>query len=77
MEEGFRVIIARDSFVHHFGERTFAVSDIRFGELLARNQQLFREKLRAKYSSERASNEIPAAAAKVGSATNPPGLSRW
>jgi tetratricopeptide (TPR) repeat protein len=48
LDAGFRAVIARDAFVHHFAGRTFLGTDIRFGELLAEKQQLFREKLREK-----------------------------
>ncbi|MBI3462405.1 MAG: glycosyltransferase, partial [Planctomycetes bacterium] len=48
IEAGFRAVIARDAFVHHFGERTFMGDKVAFSELLERNQRLFREKLRAK-----------------------------
>jgi GT2 family glycosyltransferase len=53
IEAGFRAVIARSSFVHHFGERTFAASNIRFTELLNKNRQLFQQKLRAKALSAR------------------------
>jgi len=51
LEAGFRVVIARDAFVHHFAGRTFVgtgVSGSKFGGLIARNQKRYREKLRAK-----------------------------
>jgi GT2 family glycosyltransferase len=48
LEAGFRAVIARDAFVHHFGEQTFKSAGIRYGELMTRNHRLFRDKLRAK-----------------------------
>src|SRR5262249_42092307 len=41
---GYRAVIARDAFVHHFGGRTFAASGVDFAALMHRNQQLFNEK---------------------------------
>src|SRR4029077_2666143 len=41
---GFRAVIARDSFVHHFGSRTFIGSKIDYAGLMNKNQQLFEEK---------------------------------
>ncbi|MBI3464556.1 MAG: glycosyltransferase [Planctomycetes bacterium] len=45
LRAGYRVVIARDAFVHHFGGRTFVGSGVSFADLMQRNQQLFREKL--------------------------------
>lgn len=41
---GYRLLIAQDAFIHHFGSRTFSASDLDYRALLARNKQLFREK---------------------------------
>jgi GT2 family glycosyltransferase/tetratricopeptide (TPR) repeat protein/2-polyprenyl-3-methyl-5-hydroxy-6-metoxy-1,4-benzoquinol methylase len=41
---GFRAVIARDSFVHHFGGQTFRASGINFASLLQQNQERFRAK---------------------------------
>lgn len=43
-EAGFRGVIARDAFVHHFGGRTFAASGIDYARLMSENQRKFREK---------------------------------
>lgn len=43
-QAGFRAVIARDAFVHHFGGRTFVATGVDFGALMARNEALFREK---------------------------------
>ncbi len=44
---GFRAVIARDAFVHHFGGRTFIGSGVDFAGLMRRNQALFESKWRA------------------------------
>jgi FkbM family methyltransferase len=41
---GFRAVIARDAFVHHFAGRTFVGSGVDFAALIATNERLFREK---------------------------------
>lgn len=41
---GFRTVVAVDAFVHHFGHRSFAASDVDFGALLQENQRKFEEK---------------------------------
>ena len=41
---GFRVVIARDAFVHHFGGATFSAIGIDYGSLLRENQKKFIEK---------------------------------
>ena len=41
---GFRTVIALDSFVHHFGSRTFAASGIDTAQLLRENEQKYRAK---------------------------------
>ena len=43
-EAGFNLVIAADSFVHHFGGRTFIGSGVDHGALMRRNERLFREK---------------------------------
>jgi GT2 family glycosyltransferase/tetratricopeptide (TPR) repeat protein len=43
-EAGFRLAIAADAFVHHFGGRTFIGGGIDHGALMRRNERLFREK---------------------------------
>jgi O-antigen biosynthesis protein len=41
---GFRMVIAMDSFVHHFGHVTFQGSGANLGQILERNQRLYRQK---------------------------------
>lgn len=41
---GWKAVIARDAFVHHYGSRTFAASGIDYAELISKNQQRFRDK---------------------------------
>jgi GT2 family glycosyltransferase/tetratricopeptide (TPR) repeat protein len=38
---GFRVVIARDAFVHHFGGQTFRASGVDFAALMEKNRRLF------------------------------------
>jgi GT2 family glycosyltransferase/2-polyprenyl-3-methyl-5-hydroxy-6-metoxy-1,4-benzoquinol methylase len=44
LQAGWRAVIARASFVHHFGNRTFAGSGVDLGEVLKRNREKFTEK---------------------------------
>jgi GT2 family glycosyltransferase/tetratricopeptide (TPR) repeat protein/2-polyprenyl-3-methyl-5-hydroxy-6-metoxy-1,4-benzoquinol methylase len=44
---GYRAVIARDSFVHHFGSRTFAGSGVDLGRLLNTNREVYRKKWEA------------------------------
>jgi FkbM family methyltransferase len=44
LKAGFRAVLARDSFVHHFGGRTFVGSGVPYDELLRTNQKLFQDK---------------------------------
>jgi FkbM family methyltransferase len=48
LRAGYRLVIACDAFVHHFGGRTFVGSGIDFAGLMAQNEKLFR----AKWSAE-------------------------
>ncbi|MCC7424298.1 MAG: glycosyltransferase [Planctomycetaceae bacterium] len=62
---GFRTIVALDSFVHHFGGRTFAASGIDFNGLMAQNQRLYEEKWsadRTPVASRRSSADMGSAA---------------
>src|SRR6516162_1462819 len=60
IQAGFRAVIARDAFVHHFGSRTFMGTGIDFSALMHRNKQIFDEKW-AKVSgdSQRRSPSLP------------------
>ncbi len=44
IDAGFRCVIARDAFVHHFGHRTFHAADVDLDGLLTRNAEKFRAK---------------------------------
>jgi FkbM family methyltransferase len=44
LQAGYRAVIARDAFVHHFGGQTFRSSGIDFAALMTRNQELFQAK---------------------------------
>lgn len=48
LQAGYRVIIARDAFVHHFGGQTFRATGVDFGALMNQNRRLFEEKWEAK-----------------------------
>jgi Flp pilus assembly protein TadD len=52
---GFRAVIARDVFVHHYGGRTFVGDGVDFAALMRKNAALFRAKW-----SELAPNPVPA-----------------
>ncbi|MBI1349395.1 glycosyltransferase [bacterium] len=41
---GFRTVVAVDSFVHHFGGRTFVGAGIDFAALMQANERLYRDK---------------------------------
>jgi O-antigen biosynthesis protein len=41
---GYRAVVARDSFVHHYGGRSFIGSGVDFSAVMQRNQQLYEAK---------------------------------
>jgi GT2 family glycosyltransferase/tetratricopeptide (TPR) repeat protein/2-polyprenyl-3-methyl-5-hydroxy-6-metoxy-1,4-benzoquinol methylase len=41
---GYRAVIARDAFVHHYGGRTFVGSGVDYASLMRENERLFRAK---------------------------------
>ena len=41
---GWKLLIANDSFIHHWGGQTFAAHGVDFAGLMAANQQIFNEK---------------------------------
>lgn len=43
-QAGFRTVVAADSFVHHFGHRTFQATGVDFQKLLVENERKYREK---------------------------------
>jgi FkbM family methyltransferase len=59
LRAGYRLVIARDAFVHHFGGRTFLGTRCDFAALMAKNRQLFEAKWQ-----EEAPAEVPAAPAE-------------
>jgi GT2 family glycosyltransferase len=44
IQAGYRAVIAVDSFVHHFGGRTFVGSGVDSGAILRENERRFRAK---------------------------------
>lgn len=44
IERGWKAVIARDSFVHHYGSRSFVASGVDFARLMEENRQKFLEK---------------------------------
>jgi GT2 family glycosyltransferase/tetratricopeptide (TPR) repeat protein/2-polyprenyl-3-methyl-5-hydroxy-6-metoxy-1,4-benzoquinol methylase len=44
LKAGFRAVIARDAFIHHFGGQTFRASGIDFAKLMQDNQARFNDK---------------------------------
>jgi GT2 family glycosyltransferase/tetratricopeptide (TPR) repeat protein len=64
---GFRLVIVRDSFLHHFGHRSFLAAGVDLNGLLDKNKQLFRDKwaggeelpVRNYLSEVQASNALP------------------
>ncbi|MGE0605923.1 MAG: glycosyltransferase [Pirellulales bacterium] len=53
---GYGAVIARDSFVHHFGSQSFKANRVNLRELLENNEKLYREKWR-----EQATPPLPSA----------------
>jgi GT2 family glycosyltransferase len=41
---GWRLVVAREAFIHHFGHRTFAAAGVDLNSLLIRNRQVYDEK---------------------------------
>jgi GT2 family glycosyltransferase/tetratricopeptide (TPR) repeat protein/2-polyprenyl-3-methyl-5-hydroxy-6-metoxy-1,4-benzoquinol methylase len=64
---GFRAVIARDAFVHHFGSRTFRGSGVDFAALMRQNERLYREKWQG-------AAPLPPAAPGAGTAERPAGV---
>jgi GT2 family glycosyltransferase/tetratricopeptide (TPR) repeat protein/2-polyprenyl-3-methyl-5-hydroxy-6-metoxy-1,4-benzoquinol methylase len=56
LQAGFRAVVARDAFVHHYGGRTFVGSGVDFAVLMQHNQQLFH----AKWAKEQRVETTPA-----------------
>jgi GT2 family glycosyltransferase/tetratricopeptide (TPR) repeat protein len=52
LKAGYRAVIARDAFVHHFAGRTFAASGVDFAALLRDNERLYREKWQGEAQAE-------------------------
>ena len=63
LQAGFRAVIARDAFIHHFGSRTFIGSAVDFGKILEENRERFEHKWTAEGK--------PAAIAPPATPTNP------
>ena len=43
-QAGFKLVIANDSYIHHYGQVTFCAEGIDFAGLMAMNKQKFIEK---------------------------------
>ena len=61
---GFRTVIATDSFVHHFGSRSFIGSGADFAGIMQENEQKYRQKwqdsqIQAAIASQGEENEYP------------------
>ncbi len=62
IEAGFKLGIAKDCYVHHFGSITHKAMDINYQELLAKNQKIFNKKWTGKYQEMiRKNNQIDGA----------------
>ena len=57
---GYRAVIARDAFVHHYGGRTFIGSGVDFAAVMRENERKFRDKWAE--SEETPSDQTPVAA---------------
>jgi GT2 family glycosyltransferase/tetratricopeptide (TPR) repeat protein/2-polyprenyl-3-methyl-5-hydroxy-6-metoxy-1,4-benzoquinol methylase len=55
IQAGYRAVIARGAFVHHFGGRTFMGTGIDVGDLMRENQRKFEEK----WSGKGAKDAVP------------------
>ena len=63
MRAGFRSVIVREAFVHHYGSRTFLGSGMDLAQIMAYNRELYR----AKWTTEISQRSAPAA--KLGTST--------
>ena len=64
-QAGYRAVIARAAFIHHFGHVTFRAAGVDLNSLLRQNEQLFHEKWRNKESNNGRSQESASAATTV------------
>lgn len=60
IQAGYKAMIARDSFVHHFGGRTFVGSGVDFASIMSGNKRLFQEKWSADVPAS-GQSEVPLA----------------
>jgi GT2 family glycosyltransferase/SAM-dependent methyltransferase len=61
LDAGFKLVVAKDAFVHHFGSITYRAMGINFESLLRHNNRLFQEK----WSTESAARiAVPACASE-------------
>ena len=51
IEAGFKLGIAKDCYIHHFGSITHKAMDLDYRELLAKNQKIFNDKWSNKYAA--------------------------
>lgn len=73
-DAGYRLVVARDVFVHHFGSRTFRGLGLDVNECLRANFDVFRDKWRATGSPATARPRWPAGRRRCAKSTaRPPG----
>ena len=49
IEAGFKLGIAKDCYIHHFGSVTHKAMDLNYRELIAKNQKIFNDKWGDRY----------------------------
>lgn len=65
LQAGWRAVIARDAFVHHYGGRTFVGSGADFAAIMRENEQRFRKKWEAPKKAAPAAPPPPSSTPKT------------